>query len=390
MRYQNSTFYANHKFDDGEPKYASIIKELLAKADIQVNGSRDWDMRIHNPEFYKRVLLRGSIGLGESYMDGWWDVPKLEVFFTKLLLAHVDRNVPGLGKFSHHLFRVWNILVNRQSLSRAFRVGEVHYDIGNELYRAMLDSSMSYSCGYWKDAVDLEQAQQNKLKLVCEKLKLKPGMRLLDIGCGWGGIAEYAVRNYGVEVTGITISKQQKKLAEERVKGLPVEIRLQDYRLLDEKYDRIVSVGMFEHVGAKNYRTYFKKVAEVLDEQGLILLHTIGTEYNNNQPDPWVDKYIFPNGQVPSRIRITSASRDVLRLEDWHNFGPDYDQTLMAWWKNFDAAWVQLKSGFDKRFYRMWKYYLHCCAGYFRSRNGQLWQLVFSHPASTISYHSVR
>lgn len=390
MRYQNSVFYDNRNLTDEEPKYAFIIKELLAKADIKVNGSRDWDIRIRNPEFYKRVLLNGSIGLGESYMDGWWNVPRLDVFFTKLLHTHVDRHVPGLGKLRHFLFSFWNILANRQSLARAFYVGKVHYDIGNELYHAMLDSSMSYSCGYWKDAADLEEAQQNKLKLICEKLKLKPGMRLLDIGCGWGGFAGYAAQNYGAEVVGITISKEQKKLAEERVKGLPVEIRLMDYRMVEEQFDRIVSVGMFEHVGFKNYRTYFEKVADLLTEEGLFLLHTIGTEYDDNQPDPWIDKYIFPNGQIPSRIRLNKASDGLLRLEDWHNFGPDYDKTLMAWWKNFDAAWPWLKVNFDNRFYRMWKYYLHCSAGYFRSRNGELWQLVFSHPESTVVYRGVR
>lgn len=390
MRYQDSAFYDNRNVIYGRPRYAAIIRELLAKADIRINGSREWDIRVHNSGFYKRVLLYGSIGLGESYMDGWWDVPRLDVFFTKLLHSHIDETVPGFGKLKHAVFNLWNILANRQSLSRAFHVGEVHYDIGNELYRSMLDSSMSYSCGYWKDAANLEEAQQNKLELICKKLKLKPGMRLLDIGCGWGGLAEYAARNYRVEVVGITISKEQKKLAEERVKGLPVEIRLMDYRFLEEKFDRIVSVGMFEHVGPKNYCTYFGKVAELLDENGLFLLHTIGTERNNNYPDPWFDKYIFPNGRIPSRIQIAEASSNILRLEDWHNFGPDYDKTLMAWWENYDAAWPQLESNFDNRFYRMWKYYLHCCAGYFRSRHGELWQLVFSHPDSTAAYEGVR
>jgi cyclopropane fatty-acyl-phospholipid synthase-like methyltransferase len=254
---------------------------------------------------------------------------------------------------------------NRQSRRRAFQIGKRHYDIGNDVFRAMLDPSMSYSCGYWKDADTLEAAQRAKLDMVCRKLELAAGERLLDIGCGCGGLAEHAARHYGVEVLGTTVSREQQDLAEDRCRGLPVTIRLQDYRELDGSFDKIASMGMFEHVGPKNYRTYFRIVARLLADDGLMLLHTIGDRISHTGNDPWIDRYIFPNGVVPSARQITTAFEPWLVLEDWHNFGPDYPRTLMAWWDNFSAAWPGLdRHRYDQRFYRMWQYYLHACAAY--------------------------
>ncbi|MFG1497508.1 cyclopropane fatty acyl phospholipid synthase [Saccharospirillum sp. HFRX-1] len=363
--------------------------QLLALADIKINGDRPWDIQIYNTNFYKRILRDGSIGLGESYMDGWWDCAQLDEMFAHILGAYLDERVPGLAKLKLVFSAVAFKLFNFQSIKRAFHVGEAHYDIGNDLYRRMLDPRMIYSCGYWAQADNLADAQTHKLDLICRKLKLEPGMKLLDIGCGWGGLAAYAAENYGVEVTGVTISREQQKLACENVQGLPVEIILQDYRMLTGHYDRIVSVGMFEHVGVKNYRTFFNKVTQLLSDNGIFLLHTIGDEYTTKAPEPFIHKYIFPNGKVPSRKEITINSVDLLRLEDWHNFGPDYDKTLMAWAKNIDAAWDDLPE-YDERFRRMWRYYLHACAGYFRSRQGQLWQLVFTQLNDWSEYRSVR
>ncbi|UTF59576.1 cyclopropane fatty acyl phospholipid synthase [Gilvimarinus sp. DA14] len=366
------------------------ISALLALADIQVNGQRPWDIQIHNPDTYARILSRGSLGFGESYIEGWWDCDALDEMFTRLLHARLPTKLKGMAKVRLVLSAAQHGLFNFQSRARAFEVGEAHYDIGNELYTRMLDSTMSYSCGYWAEAENLEQAQFNKLDLICRKLKLEPGMSLLDIGCGWGGLAEHAARHYGVKVTGITISKEQKKLAEQRVADLPVEIKLIDYRELDGQFDRIVSVGMFEHVGPKNYRTYFTTAARLLAPEGLFLLHTIGEEHTSVTPDAFIHKYIFPNGKVPSREQITHASLDILRLEDWHNFGPDYDKTLMAWKQNFEASWSEIAEQYSPSFYRMWRYYLCSCAGYFRARRGQLWQLVFSKPEAMGEYRSLR
>lgn len=324
-------------------------------------------------------------------MDGLWDAERLDETLTRVIRIAAGERLTGAAALRTLLAEVEDRLLNRQSRRRAFQVGRHHYDIGNDIYRAMLDPSMSYSCGYWRDARTLEEAQRDKLDLICRKLKLAPGERLLDIGCGWGGLAEHAARHFGVEVCGITISREQLCLAEERCRGLPVEIRLLDYRALRGRFDKIVSVGMFEHVGLKNYRAYFSTAAEVLADDGLMLLHTIGSSLSVRGTDPWVHRYIFPNGALPSVRQLGASIEPWLLLEDWHCFGLDYDLTLQAWWQRFDAAWPQLQGGqYDQRFYRMWKYYLHLFMGYFRSRRGQLWQLVLSKPGRQAIYRAPR
>ena len=350
------------------------VKEYLALADIQINGKRPWDIQIHNPKFYIRVLDGGSLDLGESYMDGWWDCRALDQFFFKILQAKLDKRVKNWKQL---IFTVLQAkILNLQSKSRAYVVGRKHYDLGNDLYKHLLDKRMVYSCGYWKNAKTLDKAQEAKLDLICKKLRLKPGMKILDIGCGWGSLAKYAAEKYKVKVVGVTVSKEQVKLAREMCRGLPVEIRLQDYRKLNEKFDCIVSVGMFEHVGYKNYRTYMKVANRCLKPNGLFLLHTIGRDTSSTTVDPWISKHIFPNSMLPSAKQIAASSEGIFVLEDWHSFGPDYDKTLMAWHKNFVKNWNKLD--YDQRFYRMWNYYLLACAGCFRARGTQLWQVVFS------------
>ena len=353
-----------------------IASEMLQSTDIEVNGSRPFDIRVKNPHFFKRVLQEGSLGLGESYMDGWWECDRLDIFFQKVLRAGLENQLP------HHIKDTLRVaaarLTNLQSKKRAWIVGKEHYDLGNDLFSLMLDPYMQYSCGYWKDATTLKQAQEAKLKLICEKLQLKPGMTLLDIGCGWGGLAAYAAKHYGVSVEGVTISAEQQKLAQERCKDLDVKILLQDYRDLDSQYDRIVSVGMFEHVGPKNYQTYFNVVARNLKPDGLFLLHTIGANETNMNVDPWINKYIFPNGCLPSIKHIATTSEGKFVMEDWHNIGADYDRTLMAWYERFVQNWPKLEHNYSQRFFRMFSYYLNACAGAFRARDIQLWQVVFS------------
>jgi cyclopropane-fatty-acyl-phospholipid synthase len=359
---------------DSDPEV--VGKRLLAQADIVVGGDRPWDIQVHNPDFYARVLAKGSLGLGESYMDGWWDCASLDQFFYKLLSSKVYKAV-GIN---------WDVIIsyirsavsNLQSPARAFQVGEQHYDLGNDLFMRMLDKHMAYSCAYWKNAHNLEQAQEAKLKLICDKLLLKPGMHVLEIGCGWGSFARYAAKNYGVSVLGLTISKEQAQYAQELCKDLPVEIRLQDYRQAHEQCDRIVSIGMFEHVGHKNYADFMAILNRCLKPDGLILLHTIGAHITSSVADPWITKYIFPNGILPSIKQIAHSCEDIFIIEDVHNFGADYDTTLMAWFERFDASWHTLKDNYSDRFYRMWKYYLLACAGMFRAREAQLWQLVLS------------
>lgn len=353
-----------------------IANALLNTAGIEIGGLKPWDIVVHNPKFYQRVLQTGSLGLGESYMAGWWDCLKLDQFFYRLLVSKVPHQLPANWRDTLRI--ILARLSNRQNPARAFQVGKTHYDLGNTLFSKMLDPYMQYSCGYWDSAKSLETAQVAKLDLLCRKLQLKPRMTLLDIGCGWGGLAEYAAKTYGAKVYGITISRAQQELAIARCHGLDVTIVLQDYRSLAGQFDRIVSVGMFEHVGPKNYATYFKKVAGNLKPDGIFVLHTIGSNKTDSQVDAWTEQYIFPNGCLPSMRHIADVSERYFILEDWHNFGADYDRTLMAWYQRFIAHWPQLSAHYDERFKRMFSYYLNSCAGAFRARELQLWQLVFT------------
>jgi cyclopropane-fatty-acyl-phospholipid synthase len=368
----------------------AALAELARAAGVRFNGDAPWDIQVRDPEVYRRILSRGSLGFGEAYMDGLWECAELDELFCRLLRADIDAKLGRLGKLRLAGDILRHGLFNLQAVHRAFQVGEHHYDIGNDVFTAMLDPTMSYSCAYWARADNLVDAQLAKLDLICRKLELQRGERLLDIGCGWGGLARHAARNHGVEVLGVTVSKAQQAYAEERCEGLPVSIELMDYRNIRGRFDKVVSVGMFEHVGPKNYATYFAKIAEVMRDEGLFLLHTIGNHVPARTVDRWIERYIFPNGRIPAASEIAAAAEEHFVIEDWHNFGEDYDRTLMAWWSNFRDAWPRLQSNYGERFHRMWKYYLHCSAGYFRSRQGQLWQIVFAKRQRRSRYYSMR
>lgn len=351
------------------------VSEILEIADIRINGNRPWDIQVHDERLYNRVLSGGTMALGESYMDGWWDVEDLSEFFSRVLLAKLNTKISKRAIF----FNVVKAkIMNLQSLSRAKIVCEEHYDIGNDLYKKMLDKRMVYTCGFWRNAKNLDEAQEAKLDLICKKIHLKKGDKVLDIGCGFGSFAKFAAEKYGAEVVGITISKEQLKLAQENTKGLSVEIKFQDYRDISGTFDKIVSIGMFEAVGYKNFRNFMVLVHRVLKDNGLFLLHTIGNNEEVFTTDPWVDKYIFPNGMLPSPKGIGESIDGLFTMEDWHSFGTDYDKTLMKWYENFDNTWSDIGHKYNERFYRMWKYYLLSCAGGFRSRYTQLWQIVLS------------
>jgi cyclopropane-fatty-acyl-phospholipid synthase len=352
-----------------------FVEALLNKAGLNINGSAPWDMQLNEPGVPERALAKGNLGLGDAYVEGQWDSEQLDEFFSRLMRSRLTDNIHPASLIFHALSAK---LFNRQDKSRAWQVGEQHYDLGNAFYARMLDPRMTYTCGYWANATTLEEAQNAKLDLICRKLDLKPGMRVLDIGCGWGSFMSYAAEHYGVECVGVTISKEQADWAKNKYPHLPLEFRLQDYRDVDEQFDRIVSVGMFEHVGRKNHRTYMEVAHRCLKDDGLFLLHTIGKNRRNSTPDPWIDKYIFPNGDLPSLGQIGDALDDLFVAEDLHNFGADYDKTLMAWHANFEASWSQFSETLGEHFYRMWRYYLLSCAGAFRARDIQLWQWVLS------------
>lgn len=389
----------------------AFVTELLQKADVTIGGNRPQDITVHDERLFNRVIRYGTLGLGEAYMDGWWDANALDAFIHKVMAAHLDKAIRINVASAITLAKAF--IFNLQSSKRAFKVGEAHYDLGNDLYKAMLDTRMVYTCGYWRDASTLDEAQEAKLDLVCRKIGLGKGLpgqgnRILDIGCGWGSFAKYAAEKYAVSVVGITVSKEQAAFAKEHCKGLPVEIRVQDYRDVNpstvlgagEQFDHIISLGMFEHVGVKNYQTYFDVAHRCLKENGLFLLHTIGYQRSQLTSDPWIEKYIFPGGVLPSLAQIGKAIEGLFIVEDLHNFGADYDKTLMAWFQNFDAAWSALRKKYavpfeasakkGNRFYRMWKYYLLSCAGSFRAREIQLWQIILSKSGVPGGYQSVR
>jgi cyclopropane-fatty-acyl-phospholipid synthase len=357
---------------------AGKVTELLAFAGISVNGSEPWDIQVHDERFFDRALGEGSIGVGESYMDGWWDVQALDEFFTRFRRA-------DLASYVHDLKTALLVLktrvLNLQTMQRAKQVAQAHYDLGNELYQAMLDRRMQYTCAYWKDAATLDQAQENKLHLICRKLQLAPGMTLLELGGGFGGLAHFAAKEYGCHVVSYNISREQVAFGRELCKGLPVRFEQKDYReaaMEASQFDRVASIGLCEHIGYKNYRQFMQLAHGRLKGQGLFLLHTIGSNESYSYTDPWIHKYIFPNGLIPSMVQLATAWEGVWVAEDLHNFGPDYDRTVTAWWENFDRAWPELRLTYGDRFYRMWKYYLMASAGSFRSRRLQLWQIVLS------------
>jgi cyclopropane-fatty-acyl-phospholipid synthase len=359
---------------------------LLEEAGIQVNGSRPHDMQVHDLRTFRRALTQGSVGLGEAYMEGWWDCEALDQFFFRILRKRLDQRVSSRLEKLHDL-RAW--VMNLQTPSRAYQVGRHHYDIGNGLYRSMLGSHMVYSCGYWARATNLDEAQIAKLDLICRKLEIHPGMRVLDIGCGWGAAARHIAERYGAQVTGITISAEQAHHARLSCRDLPVDIRIQDYRSLNERFDRILSVGMFEHVGYKNYNAFMRIVRRCLKPGGRLLLHTIGSHFTRRSTDPWIARYIFPNSMVPSMRQVSEAIGDLMVMEDWQNFGVDYDRTLLAWHRNFEAGWPDLASEYGETFRRMWRYYLLSSAASFRARSNQLWQIVLAPSGLAGGYRAV-
>lgn len=357
-----------------------LCRELLATADVTVGGDRPWDIQIHDERFYERALHDGTLGVGESYVDGWWDSPALDQTIDRVMRARLGEVVPERWPLVAHA--VWARVVNLQNKTRAFGNGQHHYDIGNDLYEAMLDSRLLYTCAYWPNARTLDEAQEAKLELVCRKVGLRPGMRVLDLGCGWGGFAAYAAERHGARVVGYTVSREQVRWAHDHYAGLPIEIRLDDYRNATGRYDAVVSIGLMEHVGPKNYRGYMELVDRCLAPGGIAFVHTIGSNHARAHLEPWFDRYIFPNAVLPTLAQLVAAIDGVFVPEDVHNLGEDYDRTLMAWWRNFDAAWPTLRARYGEPFYRMWKYYLLASAGAFRARAQHLFQIVMTRPGT--------
>lgn len=367
-----------------------IIRDLTQRLDVGLNGARPFDIHVHDPRFYARVLAHGSLGLGESYMDGWWDCDDLPELFYRIAAGGVEHRLPRSATMLLDVVRAR--LVNLQSRRRSSMVAEQHYNKTIQTYRSMADRWTTLSCAYWKDAQTLDQAQERKLDLIARKLRLQAGDRVLDIGSGFGAFARFAAERYRCSVVGINVSVEQVRCAREVSAGLPIDFRVCDYRDVDaywdgRPFDALVSTGMFEHVGLKNYRVYMEVAHRVLKPTGLFLLHSVGSDVSTTTNDAWFDRYIFPNGLLPSIRYIGSAIEGLFVMEDWHNFGTDYEKTLLAWYGNFDRHWTGDRGD---PFYRMWRYYLLSAAGVFRSRTKQLWQIVLSKGGVPGGYASVR
>jgi cyclopropane-fatty-acyl-phospholipid synthase len=358
------------------PKYDALLEDMLTDIGININGDNPWDIRIYNDRTYTHIVRNKNLGLGETYMEGWWDCPQLDEFICRILKAGMDARIKGSQLLRLKMLNA--LFFNLQSKLRSCMVAEQHYNLDNELFTAMLDPYVQYSCAYFDKTDDLNQAQLRKIDLICRKLNISKNDHVLDIGCGWGGLAKYIAEHYHCRVTAINIADEQVSYARELCKNLPVEIQQVDYRDLTGSYDKIVSVGMFEHVGPKNYKTFMKTIHHCLKKDGIFILHTIGSNETGVSGDPWISKYIFPNGKTPSIAQIGKAVEGLFVMEDWHNLGEHYEKTLLAWHKNFNQAWLQLKNKYDEKFRRMFEYYLLSCAGSFRARHLQLWQIVFT------------
>ncbi len=369
-------------------RFTTRIQALLEHADIRVQGTRPWDIVVHDRRFARRVLAEGTLGLGEAYMEGWWDCQALDQLTERAVRADLQTTLETSGRvvLDVLLARV----VNMQSPTRSRHVIDRHYDLDADFFMSFLDPYNQYTCGYFKDTDQLNLAQEHKLDLICRKLQLKPSDHVLDIGCGWGGFSKFAAERYGCRVTGISISDEQIKFARGFCAGLPVEIQKCDYRDLRGSFDKVLVCGMLEHVGPRNYRNFARIVRSVLKPNGIFLLHTIGGNKPQSRPNPWLHTYIFPNYQIPAVAELGAAFSGLFSMEDWHNFGPYYDPTLVAWNKNFERNWPQLSKRYSESFRRMWNYYFLSCAGYFRARRSQLWQVVLTpigatQPASRLS-----
>ncbi len=366
---------------------------MLAEAGVTVNGNSPYDIKVHDDRLYRRIARDHTIAAGESYVDGWWDCERLDEAFHRLLGRGLDQRL-------YSPFFLWrivrNAVFNQQTREKSKAVAKTHYNLGNDFYQAMLGESMAYTCAYWDQAETLDSAQFAKYDLVCRKLDLRPGNKVLEIGSGFGGLAKYMAERYGCEVVAISISEEPIKFSRALCSGLPVQIHLCDYRDVSvynpegTVFDKVVSVGVCEHVGYKNYRTLMQIVRSQLKESGLFLLHTIGGNVSKNYTAPWIDRYIFPHGMLPSLKQLGSSMENLFVVEELHNFGADYDKTLMAWHANFTAEWDRFSERFGERFYRMWCYYLLSCAGGFRARAMQLWELVLSPNGVPQGYKTVR
>ncbi|MEQ8934268.1 MAG: cyclopropane-fatty-acyl-phospholipid synthase family protein [Amphiplicatus sp.] len=344
-------------------------------------------MRITDPSYYAQIALNPELAFGEAYMEGALTFEEGSVR-DFLRLAHGNAvNLRGrpMRRLAADAARRLRRFQQANPIGKAREHVAHHYDLSNDFYRLFLDEDLNYSCAYFEhDGQTLEAAQIAKLRHIAAKLKIEPGMRVLDIGSGWGAMAFYLAEHLGAEVVGVTLSQEQKALAtlRARERGLEknVEFRLSDYREVDETFDRIVSVGMFEHVGVPHYAEFFEKISDLLADDGVALLHSIGHKGPPNVTGPWIRKYIFPGGYSPAlsetfaaieRSGLWACDVEILRLH--------YADTLKEWERRFQAARAKVATMFDERFCRMWEFYMSTSEFAFRVGGHMVFQIQLAH-----------
>ena len=374
-----------------------FVRDLFSQVEIEVNGSNPWDPQVHNPAAYNMMVSRGSVGLGETYMHGYWDCEQLDQFFARVTSVDLRKLIPV--NFPTVSLAVGAYLKNRQLPKAAWEVGRMHYDLPDEVWEATLDSAMTGSCAYYRNPTDtLEEAQLNKCRMTLDKVGLKSGHSLLDIGVGWAAFSGLAAQEYGAHPIGITVSEGQKAYIHKRY-GEAIDVRVNPWQEteLREPVDCIVSAEMFEHVGSDNYRSFFEFCRRSIKEDGLMNLHTIVRHTPSKHIDPWMDKYIYPGGCIPTLGQITTAVHGLFHVVDVHDIGGHYPATLRAWMDNFRRNWDSVKSlgsarlGMDPEvFCRMWLYHYMASAGGFMSSRISVHQIVLSPNGVPGRYQSIR
>jgi len=362
-----------------------IITDLFSQAGVTLDGSNPWDIQLHDDRFY-RSAMRGSLGFGESYMEGIWDVDSIDALFRRIIRMNITRS--SLVSINRLYLNIKSRLTNLQTRLGSLAIAETHYDLDHRLYELFLGPYNQYTCCFFNKAQTLPEAEIEKLEMICDKLDLREGDKVLDIGCGWGGFARYAAETRGCRVTGVSISKEQIAYARRYTEGLPVDIINCDYRDLPERFDaghfdKVVIIGMIEHVGYKNYRKLVNIVHRAIKDDGMFLLHTIGNSSRTTVGDPWMEKYIFRNSMLPAMSQLADAFEGVFVVQDWENYGHYYAPTLAAWQNNFETNWPQIEAietehRFDEKFRRMFNYYFLSCKAGFETDHINLWQIVMT------------
>lgn len=367
--------------------WEKLIKNTFRKAGIKEGE----DIVIHDNSAYKDFVIRGSLGFGESYMFKKWDSPHLDVVIANIIRSGIHES-RWFGTLIHAGLWIKSTLKNLQNRHYAPLLAETHYNAGNHLFKSFLDPNMIYTCAYFKNTDDLSQAQLNKIKVVGNKLNLKPGEKVLDIGCGWGGTARILAEMFDVEVTGISDASEMVNYANKHNAGDRVKFIKTDYRNAKGRYNKIYNVGFLEAVGPKNYRRFMQQVYDMLEDDGIFLTHTIMGQKSTNRGDPWLDKYIFPNGVLPSHQQIKRSVKKLFAIRDFESFGHYYEITLDHWRSNLNKNWEPIKAKFDNpdAFKRMMDFYFLSCKAAFHTNLIDLGQYVFTKSGQVPGYKPFR